>query len=204
MMPRVCVQMEGLTKYKEMIRLSGKVVKAEDDGCAFVSFVRKVLYSELYTGKVSIYSKENGNATESGYLEIKPSGEWQRVWVHFRLSADWTDATGKNFNIGVFGGNGTGNSIRAQFRRPKLEACAAMTEYTDAQADYIEDENISKKLRRTGIDITTERITLDAKMAPGRAPWREAETAVKEIIPMFKLTVDGLNQAMTVLMTQKR
>lgn len=138
-------------------------IDGKDDGCAFVSFVRKVLYSELYTGKVSIYSKENGNATESGYLEIKPSGDWQRVWVHFRLSADWTDSTGKNFNIGVFGGNSTGNSIRAQFRRPKLEACAAMTEYTDAQADYIEDENISKKLRRTGIDITTERITLDAK-----------------------------------------
>lgn len=138
-------------------------IDGKDDGCAFVSFVRKVLYSELYTGKVSIYSKENGNATESGYLEIKPSGDWQRVWVHFRLSEDWTDSTGKNFNIGVFGGNGTGNSIRAQFRRPKLEACAAMTEYTEAQADYIEDENISKKLRRTGIDITNERITLDAK-----------------------------------------
>lgn len=138
-------------------------IDGKDDGCAFVSFVRKVLYSELYSGNVSIYSKENGNATESGYLEIKPSGEWQRVWVHFRLSADWTDSTGKNFNIGVFGGNGTGNSIRAQFRRPKLEACAAMTEYTDAQADYIEDENISKKLRRTGIDITNGRITLDAK-----------------------------------------
>lgn len=138
-------------------------IDGKDDGCAFVSFVRKVLYSELYTGKVSIYSQENGNATESVYLEIKPSGDWQRVWVHFRLAADWTDATGKNFNIGVFGGNGTGNSIRAQFRRPKLEACAVMTEYTDAQADYIEDENISKKLRRTGIDITNERITLDAK-----------------------------------------
>lgn len=138
-------------------------IDGKDDGCAFVSFVRKVLYSELYSGKVSIYSKENGNATESGYLEIKPSGDWQRVWVHFRLSADWTDSTGKNFNIGVFGGNSTGNSIRAQFRRPKLEVCAAMTEYTDAQADYIEDENISKKLRRTGIDITNERITLDAK-----------------------------------------
>lgn len=138
-------------------------IDGKDDGCAFVSFVRKVLYSELYSGNVSIYSKENGNATESGYLEIKPSGDWQRVWVHFRLAADWTDSTGKNFNIGVFGGNGTGNSIRAQFRRPKLEACAAMTEYTEAQADYIEDENISKKLRRTGIDITNERITLDAK-----------------------------------------
>ena len=138
-------------------------IDGKDDGCAFVSFVRKVLYSELYSGKVSIYSKENGNATESGYLEIKPSGDWQRVWVHFRLSADWTDSTGKNFNIGVFGGNSTGNSIRAQFRRPKLEACAAMTEYTEAQDDYIEDENISKKLRRTGIDITNGRITLDAK-----------------------------------------
>ena len=138
-------------------------IDGKDDGCAFVSFVRKVLYSELYSGNVSIYSKENGNSTESGYLEIKPSGDWQRVWVHFRLSADWTDSTGKNFNIGVFGGNGTGNSIRAQFRRPKLEACAAMTEYTDAQDDYIEDENISNKLRRTGIDITNGRITLDAK-----------------------------------------
>ena len=138
-------------------------IDGKDDGCAFVSFVRKVLYSELYTGKTSIYSQENGNATESGYLEIKPSGDWQRVWMHFRLSADWTDSTGKNLNIGVFGGNSTGNSIRAQFRRPKLEACAAMTEYTEAQADYIEDENISKKLRRTGIDITNERITLDAK-----------------------------------------
>lgn len=138
-------------------------IDGKDDGCAFVSFVRKVLYSELYSGNVSIYSQENGNAHESGYLEIKPSGDWQRVWVHFRLSEDWTDSTGKNFNIGVFGGNGTGNSIRAQFRRPKLEACAAMTEYTDAQADYIEDENISKKLRRTGIDITNGLITLDAK-----------------------------------------
>lgn len=138
-------------------------IDGKDYGCAFVSFVRKVLYSELYSGKVSIYSQENGNATESGYLEIKPSGEWKRVWVHFRLAADWTDSTGKNFNIGVFGGNSTGNSIRAQFRRPKLEACAAMTEYTEAQADYIEDENISKKLRRTGIDITNGRITLDAK-----------------------------------------
>lgn len=138
-------------------------IDGKDDGCAFVSFVRKVLYSELYSGKVSIYSQDNGNATESGYLEINPSGDWQRVWVHFRLAADWTDSTGKNFNIGVFGGNGTGNSIRAQFRRPKLEVCAAMTEYTEAQADYIEDENISKKLRRTGIDITNDHITLDAK-----------------------------------------
>ena len=47
-------------------------------------------------------------------------------------------------------------------------------------------------------------VWMNPKMAPGRAPWREAETAVKEVFPMYKLTVDGLNRAMTTLMTQAR
>lgn len=46
-------------------------------------------------------------------------------------------------------------------------------------------------------------VWLNPKMAPGRAPWREAETAVKELFPMYKLTVDGLNQAMVKLMKEK-
>lgn len=46
-------------------------------------------------------------------------------------------------------------------------------------------------------------VWLNPKMAPGHAPWREAETAVKEIFPMFKLTVEGLNQAMIKLMVNK-
>lgn len=46
-------------------------------------------------------------------------------------------------------------------------------------------------------------VWLNPKMAPGHAPWREAETAVKEIFPMYKLTVDGLNQAMVKLMLNK-
>ncbi len=46
-------------------------------------------------------------------------------------------------------------------------------------------------------------VWLNPKMAPGHAPWREAETAVKELFPMYKLTVDGLNQAMTRLMTNR-
>jgi len=46
-------------------------------------------------------------------------------------------------------------------------------------------------------------VWLNPKMAPGRAPWREAETAIKEIFPMYKLTVDGLNQAMIKLMVNK-
>ena len=46
-------------------------------------------------------------------------------------------------------------------------------------------------------------VWLNPKMAPGRAPWREAETAVKELFPMYKLTVDGLNQAMQKLMSAR-
>ena len=46
-------------------------------------------------------------------------------------------------------------------------------------------------------------VWLNPKMAPGAAPWREAETAIKEVFPMYKLTVDGLKQAMNRLMIQK-
>ncbi len=46
-------------------------------------------------------------------------------------------------------------------------------------------------------------VWMNPKMAPGRAPWREAETAVKEIFPMYKLTVKGLNEAMVKLMVNK-
>ena len=44
-------------------------------------------------------------------------------------------------------------------------------------------------------------VWLNPKMAPGNAPWREAETAVKGLIPMYKLTVDGLKDAMSELMS---
>ncbi len=46
-------------------------------------------------------------------------------------------------------------------------------------------------------------VWMNPKMAPGRAPWREAETAVKEIFPMYKLTIKGLNEAMVKLMANK-
>jgi len=46
-------------------------------------------------------------------------------------------------------------------------------------------------------------VWMNPKVAPGNAPWREAETAIKNIFPMYKLTVDGLNQAMVKLMVNK-
>ncbi len=46
-------------------------------------------------------------------------------------------------------------------------------------------------------------VWLNPKMAPGHAPWREAETAIKGLFPMYRLTVDGLNQAMMKLMVNR-
>ena len=46
-------------------------------------------------------------------------------------------------------------------------------------------------------------VWMNPKMAPGRAPWREAETAIKELFPMYKLTVKGLNDGMIKLMANK-
>ena len=42
-------------------------------------------------------------------------------------------------------------------------------------------------------------VWLNPKMAPGNAPWREAETAVKNLFPMYKLSVAGLKLAMEEL-----
>lgn len=46
-------------------------------------------------------------------------------------------------------------------------------------------------------------VWMNPKMAPGEAPWREAETVIKNLFPMYKLTVDGLNQAMMRLVVNK-
>ena len=44
-------------------------------------------------------------------------------------------------------------------------------------------------------------VWMNPKMAPGPAPWREAETAVKTLFPMYMLSVRGLNEAMVTLMS---
>lgn len=46
-------------------------------------------------------------------------------------------------------------------------------------------------------------VWLNPKMAVGHAPWREAETAIKELLPMYRLTVEGLKQGMSQLMSSK-
>ena len=46
-------------------------------------------------------------------------------------------------------------------------------------------------------------IWFNPKMASGNAPWREAETAVKNTFQMYRLTVDGLKEGMKYLMRTK-
>jgi uncharacterized protein with von Willebrand factor type A (vWA) domain len=46
-------------------------------------------------------------------------------------------------------------------------------------------------------------VWLNPKMAPGDAPWREAETAIKTMFPMYKLTVAGLKAAVAKLMVNR-
>lgn len=46
-------------------------------------------------------------------------------------------------------------------------------------------------------------VWLNPKMATGDAPWREAETAIRGLFPMYKLTTAGLNTAMEELMDKK-
>lgn len=46
-------------------------------------------------------------------------------------------------------------------------------------------------------------IWLNPKMAPGHAPWREAETVIKGIFHMYRLSVDGLKEGMKYLMAAR-
>ncbi len=46
-------------------------------------------------------------------------------------------------------------------------------------------------------------VWMNPKMSLTHAPWREAETRIKQIFPMFPLTVEGLNEAMDVLMKNR-
>ena len=52
-----------------------------------------------------------------------------------------------------------------------------------------------------GRSISRKSVWLNPKMAQGNAPWRESETAVKGILPMFPSeSVKGLKEAMEELM----
>lgn len=134
----------------------------DEYGQCTVNFGRKILYSELYTGTQASNSVEGDRTPYSGYHGIRniPT-EWTRMWIHFRLSEDWSDSDNQ-FYIQLYGGGTGSSSITAMLSRPKLEEGAWPTEWTDNPKTYVEEGSLANKLYATGIDIESGEITITA------------------------------------------
>lgn len=134
----------------------------DENGQCTVNFQRKILYSELYTGTQASNSVEGDRTPYSGYHGIRniPT-EWTRMWIHFRLSEDWSDSDNQ-FYIQLYGGGTGSSSITAMLSRPKLEEGAWPTEWTDNPKTYVEEGSLANKLYATGIDIESGEITITA------------------------------------------
>lgn len=134
----------------------------DEYGQCTVNFGRKILYSERYDGVQASNSVEGGNSPYSGYVGINnlPT-EWARMWVHFRLSEDWTDDANM-FYIQLYGGSSSLGYITAQFSRPKLEEGAYPTEWTDKSVTMVDEGKFANQLLATGIDIVNKQVTVTA------------------------------------------
>ena len=121
-----------------------------------INLVDNVKYAECSNGSVSNYTtttKTDSSAPSSGYVEIEniPT-EWTKVWYHFSAQSG---SQKQIVAIQVYGANGAGT---LQICQPKLEAGLMNTPWTEATEDIANKYS----LRRTGIDIETGKITLNA------------------------------------------
>lgn len=121
-----------------------------------INLVDNVKYAECSNGSVSNYTtttKTDSSAPSSGYVEIENiPNEWTKVWYHFSAQAG---SQKQIVAIQVYGANGAGT---LQICQPKLEAGVMNTPWTEATEDIANKYS----LRRTGIDIETGKITLNA------------------------------------------
>lgn len=121
-----------------------------------INLVDNVKYAECSNGSVSNYTtttKTDSSAPSSGYVEIEniPT-EWTKVWYHFSAHAG---SQKQIVAIQIYGANGAGT---LQICQPKLEAGVMNTPWTEATEDVANKYS----LRRTGIDIESGKITLNA------------------------------------------
>lgn len=121
-----------------------------------INLVDNVKYAECSNGSVSNFTtttKTDSSAPSSGYVEIEnvPT-EWTKVWYHFSAQAS---SRKQIVAIQVYGANGAGT---LQICQPKLEAGVMSTPWTEATEDIANKD----ALRRTGINIETGKITLNA------------------------------------------
>lgn len=134
----------------------------DENGQCTVNFGRKILYSERWDGTQAVNSVEGGHSPYSGYQGISnvPT-EWARMWVHFRLSEDWTDDDNLIY-IQLYGGSSSLGYITAQFSRPKLEEGAYPTEWTDKSVTMVDEGKLASQLIATGVDIVNKQVTVTA------------------------------------------
>ena len=130
-----------------------------------INLNKNILYSELYTGQVSRYSKIGGTTPHSGYQYLyNVPTEWTRVWLHFRVyienenEEDITSIQISSINAQVYANT---EHITLQLKQPKLEIGAYPTEWTE-YAESIEEYDVANQLKKTGIDITQGTIKLSA------------------------------------------
>ncbi len=119
-----------------------------------LSLVTKAKFAECSNGSVSTWTSANGNSTTSGYIELgNIPTEWTKVWYHFSPKNTYTNQA---IAIQIYGRNGEGT---LQVCQPKLEAGLMNTPWTEATEDVANKD----ALKRTGIDIESGKITLDAE-----------------------------------------
>ena len=119
-----------------------------------LNLVTNAKFAECSNGSVSTWTSANGNSTTSGYIELgNIPTEWTKVWYHFSPK---TTVTNQTIAIQIYGRNGVGS---LQVCQPKLEAGLMNTPWTEATEDVANKD----ALKRTGIDIESGKITLDAE-----------------------------------------
>ena len=148
------VSVAANTDYVLSFFVRSKFLSSKTNVVCTLNLVTNAKFAECSSGSVSSYTSANGNSTTSGYIELgNIPTEWTKVWYHF--SAHNT-VTNQAIAIQMYGRNGAGT---LQVCQPKLEAGLMNTPWTEATEDVANKD----ALKRTGIDIESGKITLDAE-----------------------------------------
>lgn len=141
------------TDYVLSFFIRSKFLSSKTNVVCTLNLVTNAKFAECSSGSVSNFTSANGNSTTSGYIDFgNIPTEWTKVWYHFSAQ---TTVTNQAIAILIYGRNGAGT---LQICQPKLEAGLMNTPWTEATEDVAN----KAALKRTGIDIESGKITLDA------------------------------------------
>ena len=108
-----------------------------------------------------------GDGSTVGYvalIEVKELSKQQRVWAHFRFKDRLPEELYFQFSKNT---EQTGvTSWNVTITRPKLEAGAVVTEYTERKSDLVDKAS----LKAAGIEITSDQVTLYGNKVQVKTP----------------------------------